>query len=44
MLRKPGHPATLSVPVGAGRVLREGTVRKLLKSAGISESELVETY
>ena len=41
MLRKPGHAATLSVPVGPGRVLREGTVRKLLKAAGISEDEII---
>ena len=44
MLRKAGHPATLSVPVGPGRVLREGTVRKLLKAAGISEAELVAAF
>ena len=44
MLSKTGHPATLSVPVGPGRNVREGTARKLLKAAGVTEAEFLAKY
>lgn len=43
ILKKPGYPP-ISVPVHNGRTMKEGTVRSLLKDAGISEEELFKVY
>lgn len=43
ILTKPGqNPVT--VPVHKGRTMKEGTVRAILKQAGIKEDDLFEVY
>ena len=43
ILKKPGRPP-LPVPVHKGRTMKEGTVRGILKTAGIDEDEFFEVY
>jgi predicted RNA binding protein YcfA (HicA-like mRNA interferase family) len=43
ILQKPGHPH-LAVPSHKGRTMKEGTVRGILKSAGVSEEDFFEVY
>lgn len=43
ILTRPGK-APLPVPVHKGRTMKEGTVRSILKAAGISEEELFDVY
>ncbi len=44
VLKKSGHPLSLSVPMHKGRPLKQGLVRKLLKLADIGEDEFLESY
>jgi predicted RNA binding protein YcfA (HicA-like mRNA interferase family) len=41
ILVKPGHPVTLSVP--AHREVARGTLRSLLRRAGVTPEEVLET-
>lgn len=43
VLTKPGRNP-ITVPVHKGRNLKEGTVRSILKSAGVSEEEFFDVY
>lgn len=43
ILTKEGR-TPLTVPVHKGRTLKEGTVRSILKAAGISEDEFFSVY
>lgn len=36
--------APLPVPVHKGRTMKEGTVRSILRTAGVSEEELFDVY
>jgi predicted RNA binding protein YcfA (HicA-like mRNA interferase family) len=36
ILEKPGHDATLSVPVHTGQAVKRGTLRSLIRDAGMS--------
>lgn len=44
VMKKPGHPANLSVPMHKGRPVKQGLMRKLLEVAGISEAEFLAEY
>ncbi len=37
---QPGNPTILTIPVHGNRDLKNGTLRKLLKDAGLSEANL----
>jgi predicted RNA binding protein YcfA (HicA-like mRNA interferase family) len=37
---KPDNPVILTVPVHGNRDLKQGTLRKLMKDAGLSEEDL----
>ncbi|WP_291320532.1 type II toxin-antitoxin system HicA family toxin [Desulfonatronospira sp.] len=39
VLEKPGHEATLSIPVHKGRDIKRGTLRDLIKDAGMTVDE-----
>lgn len=43
ILTKPGRNP-ITVPVHKGRTMKEGTVRSILRAAGISEEELFDVY
>ena len=42
ILEKDGHAATLSVPVHSGKTVKRGTLRSLIKDAGLSVREFLE--
>jgi predicted RNA binding protein YcfA (HicA-like mRNA interferase family) len=42
ILRKPGHPFVLSVPVHAGRPVAKGTLLQLIKGAGLTVEQFLE--
>lgn len=44
VLKKTGHPVLISVPVHRGRPIKQGTMRKILKNAGVSEEDFLATY
>lgn len=37
---QPGNPVTISVPVHGNRSLKTGTQRKVMRDAGLNESDL----
>ena len=41
VLKKPDHPNRLSVPVHGSRPLKKGTLRSLIRAAGISVERFV---
>ncbi len=38
ILKKPGHPFVLSIPVHGNKPLKRGTLRRLIRDAGLPES------
>ncbi len=42
IMKKEGHPYLVSVPSHAGETLKPGTLRGLIRSAGITPDEFVE--
>jgi predicted RNA binding protein YcfA (HicA-like mRNA interferase family) len=42
ILKKPGHVYNISVPVHGNRALRQGTLRNIIRSAGLTVEEFVE--
>lgn len=42
ILKKPGHPFNLSIPVHGNKPLKRGTVRRLIRDAGLSVKQFVE--
>lgn len=42
ILRKPGHTNVLSVPIHGRQTLKKGTLRTLIRDAGISVEDFVE--
>ncbi|UCC31815.1 MAG: type II toxin-antitoxin system HicA family toxin [Phycisphaerales bacterium] len=42
ILKKPGHPFNLSVPVRASKSLKRGTLRRLIRDAGLTVEEFIE--
>ncbi|HET6878653.1 MAG TPA: type II toxin-antitoxin system HicA family toxin [Pirellulales bacterium] len=42
ILRKPGFPNVLSVPIHGNKALKKGTLRTLIRDAGISVEQFVE--
>lgn len=43
ILTKPGRNH-ITVPVHKGRTMKEGTVRSILRAAGVSEDEFFDVY
>ena len=41
-MKKEGNPIRISVPVHAGKTLRPGTLRALIRSSGITKEEFCE--
>lgn len=41
IMKKPGHRYNLAVPVHKGRVLKRGTLRGLIRSAGVTLDEFL---
>ena len=41
ILEKPGHEATLSVPVHKGKDVKRGTLRRLIKDAGMTVDDFI---
>jgi len=41
ILKKPGHQATLSVPVHGNQALKTGTLRGLIRNSGLSVEQFV---
>jgi predicted RNA binding protein YcfA (HicA-like mRNA interferase family) len=41
ILKKPGHPFTLSVPVHGGKTVKPGTLRALIRAAGLTVEAFV---
>lgn len=42
ILKKPGHRFILSVPVHGNRTIKHGTLRGLIRAAGLTVAEFVE--
>ncbi len=42
ILKKDGHPNLISVPVHAGKALKPGTLRGLIRAAGLSVEQFIE--
>lgn len=42
ILRKPGFPNVLSIPIHANKALKKGTLRTLIRDAGISVEQFLE--
>jgi len=42
IMKKPGHRYLLSVPVHSGKNLQPGTLRRLVRDAGLSVEEFIE--
>jgi predicted RNA binding protein YcfA (HicA-like mRNA interferase family) len=42
IMKKDGHPSTLSVPVHGNRSLKRGTLRSLIRLSGLSVDQFVE--
>jgi len=42
ILKKPGHPFNLSVPVHKGKPLKRGTLRRLIRDAGLTVEEFTD--
>jgi predicted RNA binding protein YcfA (HicA-like mRNA interferase family) len=42
ILKKPGHPYVLSVPVRGQKALKPGTLRTLIRGAGVSVEAFIE--
>jgi predicted RNA binding protein YcfA (HicA-like mRNA interferase family) len=43
ILKKPGHPFVVSVPVHEGRPVAKGTLRALIRGAGVSVNEFIKS-
>ena len=41
IMKKPGHEYLLSVPVHSGKTLKPGTLRRLIRDAGVSVDAFV---
>ncbi len=41
ILKKPGHPNALAVPVHGNKNVKKGTLRALIKAAGLTEDEFI---
>jgi predicted RNA binding protein YcfA (HicA-like mRNA interferase family) len=41
ILKKPGHPFTLSVPVHGAKTVKRGTLRALIKDAGLTIEDFI---
>ncbi|NQT13219.1 MAG: type II toxin-antitoxin system HicA family toxin [Planctomycetes bacterium] len=41
ILKKPGHRNALSVPVHGNKNVKKGTLRALIKAAGLTEDEFI---
>jgi predicted RNA binding protein YcfA (HicA-like mRNA interferase family) len=41
ILKRPGHPNTLSVPVHGSKTLKRGTLRSLIRDSGLSVEEFL---
>ena len=44
VLKKDGYPLLLTVPVHRGRPIKQGTMRKILKTAAIAEDDFLTAY
>lgn len=42
ILKKPGHVYNISVPVHGSRALRQGTLRRIIRDAGLTVEEFVK--
>lgn len=42
ILVKPGHPYVLTIPVHRKRAIAKGTLRELIRAAGISVADFIE--
>jgi predicted RNA binding protein YcfA (HicA-like mRNA interferase family) len=42
IMRKDGHPYLLSVPVHSGQTLKTGTLRSLIRAAGITPEQFAK--
>jgi len=41
-MKKPGHPLLLTIPVHASQSLKAGTLRSLIRDAGLTVEEFVQ--